>query len=387
MLNDANLQLEFRPRKVILKNLVGSAVGGQLTAKGLLEDARAGVNFAGEIMLENANLADLVPAYVVSPGVAQSPQPARETNAAPPGPATSPVAGNMTLTAAVSGQALTLRGLVASLQGAGETKLEEVVIRGLSPGAVATAANAILVEGETLEGNDLKLALKAQLARGETVIPTSKIPLKVVDGAMRFSPFVARGRTGALRNVTTVDLTNLSVDNVWELKSAKPKSKAGNGKAGTTWPDVRVGYVGLLANLGQITPELSIGELERELAVRRIQRNVDELERLRREDEERATAERERRKQRELERARAAEREDKEADTAPPAPRDPNSVPQTGDQPDQGAVANSDILKEDLPAVDEQKIRRRVKKRRRAKRRNSQSTGTTRFNQQSPYPY
>ncbi len=382
VLNDAQIKLAFEPGKVAVETLTGTASGGQLEMSGVLSKARAGVTLNGDLKLENMNLADLIP----STGADQ----------------TAPVKGAMTLQVRAKGQALSPRGLITSLQGSGESQLDEIAIRGLSPSAVLSAANSALVEDADRKGAALVSRLRESFAKGEAVIPANKIPIKIVDGALRFSAFTARGEVGALRNETTIDLATLNVDSAWQVtpgtgKKARGKKKTSSAStAGQTrsvkkraWPSVGVTFVGPLAALGRLPMQIAAGDLEREIAVRRIQKNVDELERLRREDEQRAAEERERRKQREAERAREAEREDDvQIEDLPPAQNTENF--ESGQAvPD--AVSPSEIQTEELdPAVaqpDQEAVQRQIRRRKRRKKSNWQSDVQRNFQNQIPTPF
>jgi hypothetical protein len=122
---------------------------------------------------------------------------------------------------------------------------------------------------------------------------------------------------------TVLDLQTLVLDSAWKIEGkgltrAEP-SVAGAATAGTSaaasvpspvlvsrtlLPPVAVVYAGRLADLGTLAPTIETDALERELTVRRMERDVDELERLRRLDEERARKERERQQAAEAERQR-----------------------------------------------------------------------------------
>ena len=80
--------------------------------------------------------------------------------------------------------------------------------------------------------------------------------------------------------------------------AARPRS---GGKAAL--PPVSVVYVGALKTLAALEPRISAGALERELAVRKMENEVEQLERLRKLDEERRI---ERQKALEAERLRGA---------------------------------------------------------------------------------
>jgi hypothetical protein len=72
-------------------------------------------------------------------------------------------------------------------------------------------------------------------------------------------------------------------------------------------PGVSVVYAGPLASLGSVEPKLQTEALERELSVRKMERYVDELERLRHSDEERARLETDRARALDAERQRIEE--------------------------------------------------------------------------------
>ena len=74
-------------------------------------------------------------------------------------------------------------------------------------------------------------------------------------------------------------------------------------------PPVQVVYAGAIGSLSRIEPTISLGDLQRELTVQRMEHDVKRLERLRREDEERAKTETERLQRLEQARIRALEEE------------------------------------------------------------------------------
>ena len=101
---------------------------------------------------------------------------------------------------------------------------------------------------------------------------------------------------GRARGTAALDLKTLEFESDWRLE---PKAGAA-GKA--PLPAVTVSYRGLVAALGSLEPRINSEALERELAVRRMERDVEELERLRRLDEARRREEMERQR-RQLEQA------------------------------------------------------------------------------------
>jgi hypothetical protein len=147
-----------------------------------------------------------------------------------------------------------------------------------------------------------------------------------------------------------LDLKSLQVDSAWKIEG-KALSRAAPSVAGATaaapgdpvapvpvevkrslLPPVSVVYAGRLADLASMEPLVETDALERELTVRRMERDVDELERLRTIDQLRAKRERERQDALEAERRRR--QMELERKLAPPGaavpPPEPVPVPVEG---------------------------------------------------------
>jgi hypothetical protein len=169
-----------------------------------------------------------------------------------------------------------------------------VRLRRLSPAAVEAVADAALSGKAEAGGAGLDRALRAALARGQLYLGTRMLPLVIADGAIKVGAFSVEAPEGRASNLTTIDLASLKVDSEWRLD---PPAKADNlsGVSGrAALPGISVVYVGSLAALHSLEPRIFSDALERELSVRRMERDVDQLERLRRADEARAKAESER---------------------------------------------------------------------------------------------
>jgi hypothetical protein len=80
------------------------------------------------------------------------------------------------------------------------------------------------------------------------------------------------------------------VDSEWQIMSKRAVGRAPPAAAKGQLPGVSLVYVGPLASIGTLKPRLSLDSLERELMVRRMEREVEQLERLRRQDEDRMKA-------------------------------------------------------------------------------------------------
>ncbi len=87
----------------------------------------------------------------------------------------------------------------------------------------------------------------------------------------------------------------MKLDSEWQIEPRLNRPSSG-GSAAAYLPAVTVVYTGKLSALSSLEPTVSTAALERELSVRKMERDVDELERLRRQDQIRAKQERDRRK-------------------------------------------------------------------------------------------
>ncbi len=213
---------------------------------------------------------------------------------------TSLAKGTAVLEATFEGRGLAPRALLGALKGEGMLKIDGTSLAGLSPVAVAGAAQAVLMappEAGTAE--DLLPQVRAALETGELAFGSVEMPFRLVDGAARFAELAVSQGAGRTTGVTTVDLVRLAVDSAWKVEAPAPSE----GKP--SWPPVSVVWVGPLRDIGALEPRIDLGAFERELAVRKMERNVERLERLRAEDEARAAELRQ--QQEELERLRAEE--------------------------------------------------------------------------------
>jgi hypothetical protein len=172
--------------------------------------------------------------------------------------------------------------------GTGTLELGNARLAGLWPGAIAVATEtALKAEPDKLVAA-LKPALAAALAGGQLPLPGA-ITLEIADGRLSIKPFSIETAEGRAEGAASLDLRTFAFDSEWRLGQKPPG--AGEKPA---LPPVTVTYRGPVEALGRIEPRIASEALERELAVRRMERDVEELERLRRLDETRRREEAER---------------------------------------------------------------------------------------------
>jgi hypothetical protein len=307
---DASLDAALTPGRLEVKSLEGHALGGRVRSRLAFDKAAAGVTLAGNVAIET-----------VAGPMDGSP-------AAPAGDASS-------FRLDMSGRALGPSALVSSLTGKGEIVLSSITLNGNTPKAVAQVAEAALQGKGPNSGEPLAEALKVALKDGKLALGKLTVPVTLADGNLRLQQIQIETEDGRSTFDTVVELQTLRADSEWQIEpkvarvvpaapAAAPAPDAAAGAAAAPaqpaetvervlLPPLTVAYTGRLSEMTDLEPIVSMGALERELSVRKMERDVDELERLRKMDQVRAKADLERQKALEAERLKALEAQ-------PPAP-------------------------------------------------------------------
>ena len=314
-LADASLDAELTPGQIKITNLDGRALGGELKARLVLEKApMAGAALAGALRIDDARLEAIA-------GKASA-------------------SGAASLIMQFSGRALTPLAVVQALQGKGELTLGAGQIQRHSPSAVPRAIDAILDGKADAGGESLRKLLREGLAAGAVRLPATKLALQINDGAVKVQKLDIATEDARGSVETSVELTTMKFDSEWRLQPKGPPKRVLASQAAnkTPLPGISLVYVGPLGSIATIDPRMDTEALERVLVVLRMERDVEELERLRREDEERIRREIERQKAIEEERKKALE----EGSAAPPAATSAPVVQgPTAPPPPQGSTAGA----------------------------------------------
>jgi hypothetical protein len=293
-ISDAAIDLELSPNALRISNLDGRAFDGDLKARLVIERSPSlGAAIAGALRIDDARLESLAGRTAAS--------------------------GSAGVIVQFSGRATSPQLMITGLQGKGEITLASSVMQRLSPSVVPRAVSAVL-EGKTPEapGEALRKAVLEGLARPAPVrIGPAKVPLQIGNGALRIGQIDYETEDGRGSVTSTVEMAMLKVDSEWRLQAKTLPKLPSTGATGTAPgaagddkaapPGISVVYVGPLRSLATLEPRVSTDALERVVTLWRMERDVAELERLRREDEERQRREIERQRQLDQERARARE--------------------------------------------------------------------------------
>ncbi|MFM9939817.1 MAG: AsmA family protein [Hyphomicrobiaceae bacterium] len=226
------------------------------------------------------------------------------------------------------------QSLIAALKGNGEIRLAEARLAGLAPTAPRTVAEAIAAVKGELATDEVRRQLDAALNVGELLLGQRTLALEIADGIARVAPITLVTADARVTTNTVVDLGTLRVDSEWRLDPVPLSSE--RQLLRPPLPGITLVYTGPLAQTDALDRRLMLDGFERELIVRKYERDVEELERVRRDDEERVRREAERRRLEEMERQWRPVEPDA---TAPlPEPTKPDPQRQTLAEPPQRAA-------------------------------------------------
>jgi hypothetical protein len=299
-LDHASLDIGLAPGKLDVKQVAGDIPGGRLQASFALERRPGSIELTGGANVE-ATLEALAPARAGNTPRAVGP-----------------------LKAAVefSARGGNPRALMAALQGKGTVEIGDARLATLWPGALGTAIEAAMKVEADRVGPTLRQQLLDGLAEGQLPLGPGTVAVDIVDGQLRSKPIVADTDQGRASGTANLDLRSFAFDSEWRLERKRANDKIDEKAA---LPAAIVQYRGPVTALSALETRIGTDALERELTARKMELDLEELERLRQADEARRRSELERQRQQPL---------DPWAPTRPATPNTPvlpkgNSVPAT----------------------------------------------------------
>jgi hypothetical protein len=267
-LESAPIEITARPEGLDIRLDEATALGGKASGVLSLTKAAAGVNLMVEAMATGLKL-DRLPA----------------------GPNGSAMAsGGVAATVKMQGTALSPRGLVVALSGNGQLALSQARLNRWTPAGVGMAADAVITLKGEIPPGALRQQLELALQSGGVNLGSPRLALTVADGAIRATPIVAGSPGSRLTAKAAIDLDQMLIEGDMKIESRLPAPASG-AVIKQELPAIAVTFSGPLAAWATLDARIDIDALEREVAVRKVEREVAELERLRRLDEERARAE------------------------------------------------------------------------------------------------
>jgi hypothetical protein len=282
---DGEMRLTLAPGKLAISDLSADAAGGKLTGNVSLEKASNGVVLATDLKLDQAKLSSFSPA----------------------------AKGSATFDLKAGATAQSPAGLLAVMAGSGHVALKDANIRAPAVATVADIVDTVLQGKMQNDVRTISTALLASLDTSQVAIGDRELAMTVTDGSVKFDPLSLDAPDGKLEATVSTDLTSLNVSAAYQVSSiVRPLPPPAVPLPGwqppppkAPLPPAVVLYEGQLDNLAGLNVSVDVADVQRELSVRQVERNVEELEISRRVDEERARLEKERRKAAEAQRAAA----------------------------------------------------------------------------------
>ncbi len=252
-IDGAELLARVDAEGLTISELKGSLFGGNLSASGILMPRGAGAELKVKIGLEAATLENASQALAGSV-LAKGP---------------------FSLTLDLSGEGLSPPGIVAGLSGEGKLALQPGSVNALSPEPLRrVAAEAARIRKSGLDKDQIAArtnALRDALKRGTYAYEAAELPLKVQNGTLRFEPAPLVNQRAETTVNGFVELASLKIDSEWVMRL--------NGQEADV-PPVSLVFAGPLTNVPAISPAIDTAPIETFLTVRRMQDDVERLERL-----------------------------------------------------------------------------------------------------------
>lgn len=248
------LNASMNDGKLNISELSGQIYGGRLVSSGTLTRLKGRVGADISLKLENIDLAALSRAHGGG----------------------SVVEGAGDLTLSVKGEGLSPSGLVSMLAGSGDIALTSGKLRGLSHAALKDAADTYLGQ-EIPDKNDLAAKLQNDFFDGVFEYASITAPVAVKDGILRITDARFTDGDAVAEADLITDLGSLRFDSEWTV--ASPEKVEGD----TTLPPIRLVFAGPLAQFSSVKANLNADGFERFLTIRRMDQDMERLERLQKE--------------------------------------------------------------------------------------------------------
>ncbi len=256
LLTNVKAKIGLGPTAISIDEISGMGLGGSLRAKFALLKATGGATLTGDGSLSDGRLAPDMP---------------------------------ISLTATLTSQGLSASGLVAALKGQGEAIISGGQIKGVAPAGVAATVDAVFADKSPPTGDALGELLRDTLAPTGLTLSARKMPFTISNGVAKTPVTAFETPQGRAHVESLFDVNSGRYVTDWRIEAAAKPGVTGKPKA--PLPAVVVTLSGGLGNLAEADRKVSKSAFEQELSLRKLERDAEELERIRKLDEERRAKE------------------------------------------------------------------------------------------------
>jgi uncharacterized protein involved in outer membrane biogenesis len=248
----ASLQGRVDKDGLTVTNLSGRLFGGTFAASGSLTPLGAGADLKAHVGITAGKL-DELSRSIFTTGLAKGP---------------------FDLAFNLQGEGLSPPGLVAGLSGEGTLSLGPGALLALNPDPLRRVA--VVASNKRIKVDRDQIAEEARTAREKVTkgiykYGPTKLAFDVKSGTLRLAPTTLASPTGVTKINGYVELASLKVDSEWAVSLA--------GARNQDVPPVTLVFAGAL-NQAAIAPSIDTGAIESYLTMRRMQEDVERLERL-----------------------------------------------------------------------------------------------------------
>lgn len=250
-LADGQLAASLQSGTLSITKLEGKAFGGSVSGSARLKALKGHAAFSGTLKAGNIDLAAVARA-----------QGGNEV-----------VSGTADLDLSVEGEGLSPRGLISVLNGKGQVVLSKGSFNGLSPSVLGKAASRYLNE-EIPDKEHLAGQLDGAFRQGRLPYRSITAPVTVKDGILQVAQVEFGGKQHRADAELTVDLASFRFDSEWRIGH---EGKTDDGEA---LPPVRLVFAGPLSGFSAVKPQLYADQFERFLTIKRMDQDMERLEKL-----------------------------------------------------------------------------------------------------------
>ena len=255
-ITDLTASLNLTPGKTALSNIEGSVLGGQLKGNGDIIKSSIGLTatLAGQVL--NAKLGPTLP---------------------------------ITIDVKAKSQGASSDNLLVGLEGSGNATLGPGQVALVDPAGVGRIVEQSLALKTAPTGEVLAAQVRNSLATTPLSLPTRTAPFSLAGGVAKLASVAFPTREGRATLETTFDISSGGFATTWALEAEAKPGVTGKPKA--PLPPVIVALTGQVATLAQSRETIELTAFGNELALRKLERDAEELERLAKiEEEQRLTA-------------------------------------------------------------------------------------------------
>ncbi len=249
--SDGQLDASLQGGTLKVSQLGGKLYGGSVAASGSLKALEGRADFDAKLKADDVDLA----AFSRAHGGNELAK------------------GSADLDLSLQGQGFSPRGLISVISGDGKLKLSGGTLYGLSPAVLEKAATTYLTQ-EIPDKDKLAAKLDKEFRQGSLRFEPVSASVSIKDGVARISNAVLKGHDYRADADVTIDLASLRVDSEWQITHTKKTDD------GQVLPPVRLVFAGPLTGFSALKPILYTDQFERFLTIKRMDQDMDKLEKL-----------------------------------------------------------------------------------------------------------